>query len=67
MKVADFESEVLTFPKGRYDDQVDSMVQFLMWSDRRHYQVPQLICTLIGGGGTRIRDRYHQRTGTSVF
>jgi predicted phage terminase large subunit-like protein len=27
----DFRSELLQFPKGRYDDQVDSMSQFLNW------------------------------------
>lgn len=28
----DFRRELLAFPNGRYDDQVDSMVQFLEWS-----------------------------------
>ena len=27
----DFETEVLQFPRGRFDDQVDSMSQFLNW------------------------------------
>ena len=31
--LADFENEVRQFPNGRYDDQVDSMVQFLMAMD----------------------------------
>jgi predicted phage terminase large subunit-like protein len=65
--LAEFEREMLTFPKGRHDDQVDSMVQFLMWGARRHHQVPQVTCTLVGGGGSRLRDRYYERTGMSVF
>ena len=31
----DFRAELLQFPKGRYDDQVDSVSQFLNWIDRR--------------------------------
>ena len=27
----DFKQEMLTFPNGRYDDQVDSLTQFLAW------------------------------------
>ncbi len=31
----EFRRELLAFPKGRYDDQVDSLVQFLEWSSSR--------------------------------
>jgi len=31
----DFRAELLQFPYGRYDDQVDSMSQFLNWIDLR--------------------------------
>ena len=31
----DFLAEVLAFPYGRYDDQVDSMSQFLTWAERQ--------------------------------
>ena len=31
----DFRTEVLAFPHGTHDDQVDSMSQFLGWADRR--------------------------------
>jgi predicted phage terminase large subunit-like protein len=31
----DFKTEVLTFPNGRHDDQIDSMVQFLKWIKER--------------------------------
>ncbi len=32
--LADFKDEVLRFPNGRFDDQVDSMAQFLGWASR---------------------------------
>jgi predicted phage terminase large subunit-like protein len=32
----DFRTELLQFPKGRYDDQVDSLSQFLNWVEQRH-------------------------------
>ncbi len=38
----DFRAEVLQFPHGRYDDQVDSVSQFLGWIQAR--QVPELHC-----------------------
>jgi predicted phage terminase large subunit-like protein len=31
----DFRTELLPFPKGRYDDQVDSLSQFLNWVEER--------------------------------
>jgi predicted phage terminase large subunit-like protein len=31
----DFRTELLQFPKGRYDDQVDSLSQFLNWVEQR--------------------------------
>ena len=31
----EFKTEILQFPNGRHDDQVDSMSQFLGWLDRR--------------------------------
>ena len=32
----EFKRELLAFPNGRHDDQVDSMTQFLDWIGRRH-------------------------------
>ncbi len=43
----DFQAEVLQFPHGKFDDQIDSMSQFLNWAHRRE---PRLIVS----GGTRI-------------
>lgn len=38
----DFKSELLQFPNGRHDDQVDSMSQFLNWKRTQslHYSGP---------------------------
>ncbi|MBC7770680.1 MAG: phage terminase large subunit [Phycisphaerales bacterium] len=33
--LGDFEAELLAFPKGRYDDQVDAVSQYLRWADQR--------------------------------
>jgi predicted phage terminase large subunit-like protein len=40
--LADFHNEVVTFPKGRHDDQVDSLSQFLTWAQRRHLNEPRI-------------------------
>ena len=47
--LGDFRLEILAFPHGRYDDQVDSLSQFLTWAAaqrrRRHTTIcgPKLI------------------------
>ncbi len=47
--LGDFFDELLAFPKGRHDDQVDSVSQFLTWAGKRRtrpvgfYQPVQLI------------------------
>jgi predicted phage terminase large subunit-like protein len=33
--LGDFHAELLAFPSGRFDDQVDSVSQFLTWCDER--------------------------------
>ena len=39
--LADFENELLAFPNGRYDDQVDALLLFLDWySKRENYLTP---------------------------
>jgi predicted phage terminase large subunit-like protein len=40
--LADFQNEVVTFPKGRHDDQVDSLSQFLAWAQQRHQSEPRI-------------------------
>ena len=42
----DFQAEVLQFPYGKHDDQVDSMSQFLGWAPERRRR-------LISSGGSR--------------
>ena len=34
--VEPYVNEFLSFPYGRFDDQVDSLVQLLPWADKRH-------------------------------
>jgi predicted phage terminase large subunit-like protein len=34
--LATFQHEIATFPKGKHDDQVDSMSQFLHWARNRY-------------------------------
>jgi len=41
--LGDFQLEILAFPYGRHDDQVDSLSQFLAWAAaqrRRHHPIP---------------------------
>jgi len=39
--LADFENELLAFPNGRYDDQVDALLLFLDWfAKRENYLTP---------------------------
>ena len=33
--LGDFKTELLAFPNGRHDDQVDSLSQFLTWIEQR--------------------------------
>lgn len=37
----DFKHEILSFPYGKHDDQVDSLSQFLTWLDRRRGAQPR--------------------------
>jgi predicted phage terminase large subunit-like protein len=46
-----FKRELLAFPKGKYDDQVDSMTQFLEWSGRRRGRA---LCGLNRGRPTDV-------------
>ncbi|MCA6104665.1 phage terminase large subunit [Bradyrhizobium australafricanum] len=49
--LADFLSEILAFPNGRHDDQVDSLTQFLWWSSSHWSDSPPSIGLPIFGGG----------------
>ena len=33
--IDDFKAEMMAFPNGRFDDQVDSVSQFLGWAENR--------------------------------
>jgi predicted phage terminase large subunit-like protein len=46
--LAGFEAELLGFPHARYDDQVDSAVQFLQWAaERARYSIPFIMPIII--------------------
>ncbi len=46
--LADFETELLAFPNGRYDDQVDALLLFLDWfSDNEQYITPVICAPII--------------------
>jgi len=53
--LAEFEQEILAFPDGKHDDQVDSLTHFLRWADKRDHGQPQLTCTLVGGPRRLVR------------
>ena len=43
--LADFENELLAFPSGRYDDQVDALLLFLDWfAQNEQYLQPIIFC-----------------------
>jgi predicted phage terminase large subunit-like protein len=41
--LAELESELLAFPNGRYDDQVDALLQFLDWYSQNESYLNQCI------------------------
>ena len=46
--LADFENELLAFPDGRYDDQVDALLLFLEWfAQNEQYLQPIVFCEAI--------------------
>jgi predicted phage terminase large subunit-like protein len=46
--LADFENELLAFPSGRYDDQVDALLLFLDWfAENERYLQPVIGCPLV--------------------
>ena len=40
---ADLDTEVLAFPFGRHDDQIDSISQFLSWTSSRRLDPPLVV------------------------
>jgi predicted phage terminase large subunit-like protein len=45
--LADFEGELLAFPSGRYDDQVDALLQFLDWYAANESYINPVLCAPI--------------------
>jgi predicted phage terminase large subunit-like protein len=43
--LSDLLHEIFAFPKARYDDQVDSISQFLNWAEKDHCSQPWIGCT----------------------
>lgn len=66
--LADFETEVLTFPHGKHDDQVDSMTQFLRWIGYGGSSTLNVTFKTYGSPqGLTVRNRYTERTGLPLF
>ena len=51
--VGDFHDELLQFPHGRFDDQVDALAQFLDWIDQR--QRNRTVVTSLDGFWRQLR------------
>ena len=64
--LGEFMSELLAFPNGKHDDQVDALSQLLHWfAFGRPAETPLTVISNFGGGS--VRDRYAERMGGSVF
>ena len=64
--LGEFMSEILSFPHGKFDDQVDAFAHFLFWTIARDRPQPE--SRFYGfGGGDQVRDRYRERVGISGF
>jgi len=64
--LAEFQREVVTFPKGKHDDQIDSLSQFLYWARNRDYRqrLAQVRLTVITRAPSpSINDIFH----TSIY
>jgi len=51
--LAELESELLAFPNGRYDDQVDALLQFLDWYSQNESYINPIIVAPIAPSKTR--------------
>ncbi len=58
-----FEHELLVFPRGRHDDQVDSVSQFLTWAKKKTYEPCDLLPMAIPSPFARTEEemRYRMR------
>jgi len=55
--IAEFMTEILAFPNGKFDDQVDSMTQFLIWQRDRERRRPSEVNLYYFGAGSRRKRR----------
>ena len=66
--LAELLRELLLFPYGKFDDQVDSVTQYLNYVFEKRRQSLEINVLKSGGGGSvRSRDHYAERTGRGVF
>jgi predicted phage terminase large subunit-like protein len=63
--LAEFRREILAFPNGKHDDQVDALAHFLIWAIHRDHDRPPRAYVI--GGDTGVRDHYCERTGIRTF
>ena len=65
---AEFLSEILGFPNGKFDDQVDSMTQFLIWQRDRERRRPREANGYYFGHGftQKLPNNYFERNGLRV-
>ncbi len=61
--LADFQHEVVSFPKGKHDDQVDSMSQFLIWAKNKTQYTGPLIPIIAYSPWLREWDEMHALNG----
>jgi len=54
----DFQHELVNFPKGKYDDQVDSFSQFLNWAKRSLGTGTETVTLIPGGIYCQFSDTY---------
>ena len=45
--LGDLQTEMMAFPYGRHDDQIDSVSQFLGWASRRSYYDPAIVLRIV--------------------
>ena len=66
--LAEFERELLSFPYGKFDDQVDSITQYLNWAAQNRRPRLEMRVHICGESRTgSFRDHYSERMGRGTF